>query len=290
MSSNVIFLSNLTAFFNRMNPVILGPVICLVIILFIIFYVKYKSPANKAITELKKIILKLNDTNSNQLSFINASMLGEIFIKQPFNHLWKEYSDSLHEVISSDRSTSYPRATVPAEMYFTKESLIDNQINVDFFRHLPGIITGIGIIGTFAGLVLGLHYFNPNNAADSIPPLLREVGSAFFGSGFAIFVAILITIMEKFTLTRCYKLVEELQNKIDGLFATGAGEEYLARLVSASEKNSVHTAALKDALIEDLKTLMHEVAEKQIQAQAAQSLNVAEQISDAISTSLQGTI
>ena len=285
----MIFLSNLSvfSFFKGMNPVILGPVTITVIILSFSFYAKYRRPAKKAITEIKKIIFKLNDINSDLHSSNHASTLSEIFIKKPFNHLWKEYSDSLHEVLSPDGSTTYPRATVPAETYFTKDSLIDIQINADFFRHLPGIITGIGIIGTFAGLVLGLHSFNVNDAAQSLSPLLKEVGSAFVGSGFAIFAAIVITIMEKLTLTRCYLLVEELQNKIDGLFATGAGEEYLARLVSASEKNSVHTAALKDALIEDLKTLMHEVAEKQIQAQSAQSLAVADQISEAISTSLR---
>ncbi len=193
----------------------------------------------------------------------------------------------MHTVISSDESISSLRATVPAETYFTKEALVDIQINADYFRHLPGIMTGIGIIGTFSGLVWGLHSFNANNASDSLFPLLKEVTSAFIGSGVAIFAAIVITFWEKITLNRCYKLVEELHNIIDGLFATGAGEEYLARLVSASEKNSSHTAALKDALIEDLKILMHEVADKHITAQANQSVALAGQISEAIKKGLE---
>ncbi|OGT42061.1 MAG: hypothetical protein A3F13_01935 [Gammaproteobacteria bacterium RIFCSPHIGHO2_12_FULL_40_19] len=179
------------------------------------------------------------------------------------------------------------RATVPAEAYFTQEALVDIQINADYFRHLPGIMTGIGIIGTFSGLVWGLHSFSAIAAAESLGPLLKEVTSAFIGSGVAIFAAICITFWEKITLNRCYKLVEELHNTIDSLFATGAGEEYLARLVLASEKNSTHTAALKDALIEDLKTLMNDVADKHISAQANQSAALAGQISDAIKNSLE---
>jgi hypothetical protein len=48
---------------------------------------------------------------------------------------------------------------MPAEMMFTKESLVDGPLFDDFWRHLPGILTGLGIIGTFAGLLYGLGDF-----------------------------------------------------------------------------------------------------------------------------------
>jgi hypothetical protein len=275
------------SFLLSLNPVILSVVFFSVLALFIDYVIRYQRPAQTVIAELKRINLKLKEITSESLSSNDIFNLNNIFIKNPFKHLWKEYSDSLHAVISSDGSLSSLRATVPAETYFTKEALIDIQINADFFRHLPGIMTGIGIIGTFSGLVWGLHSFSPNGSAESLYPLLREVTSAFIGSGVAIFAAIVITLWEKNTLNHCYKLVEELHNIIDGLFATGAGEEYLARLVSASEKNSTHTAALKDALIEDLKTLMHEVADKHITAQANQSMALAGQISEAINKGLE---
>ena len=51
------------------------------------------------------------------------------------------------------------RSSMPAEMMFTKESLVDAPLFDDFWRHLPGILTGLGIIGTFAGLLHGLDSF-----------------------------------------------------------------------------------------------------------------------------------
>jgi ElaB/YqjD/DUF883 family membrane-anchored ribosome-binding protein len=59
-------------------------------------------------------------------------------------------------------------------------------------------------------------------------------------------------------------------------------------LVSSSEKNSVNTASLKDALVEDLKKLMHEVADKQISAQMQTSQDLSKNIAGAIKESLQG--
>jgi hypothetical protein len=111
--------------------------------------------------------------------------------------------------------------------------------------------------------------------------------SAFIGSGIAILTAILITYAEKTTLNKCYQLLETLNNRVDDLFAKGVGEEYLYRLVSASEKSSANTASLKDALIEDLKQLMHEVADKQINAQIQSSQNFSSQISGAIKDGLE---
>ena len=32
---------------------------------------------------------------------------------------------------------------------FNTQVLVDTPLNTEFFRHLPGLLTGIGIIGTF---------------------------------------------------------------------------------------------------------------------------------------------
>lgn len=45
------------------------------------------------------------------------------------------------------------RATVPAETFFTEQALVDTPLRTEFFKHVPGILTGIGIIGTFYGLL-----------------------------------------------------------------------------------------------------------------------------------------
>ena len=44
---------------------------------------------------------------------------------------------------------------MPAEMYFNGQSVVDGRLRAEFFKHLPGLLTGIGIIGTFTGLIGG---------------------------------------------------------------------------------------------------------------------------------------
>ncbi len=244
-------------------------------------------PARILQNELEKIASELLQFKKNNNQILDVDMLRPIFGKEPFQHLWAEYEDTLHLLRSSDERPISLRATSTSEIYFSKESVVDTQIDADFFRHLPGILTGIGIIGTFSGLVWGLHIFNPNEPVETLSRLLQEVMSAFIGSGIAIFAAIAITYFEKTTLNKCYQLLEAVNNRIDDLFSKGVGEEYLYRLVSSSEKNSQNTANLKDALVNDLKKLMHEVADKQINAQIQSSQELTKQITGAITDSLK---
>ena len=84
---------------------------------------------------------------------VDPAAIAAVLTQRPLSHLWEEYSDTLHEVKRpGDESTPLAevRATVPAEMFFTRDALVDGRLFDDFARHLPGVLTGLGIIGTFA--------------------------------------------------------------------------------------------------------------------------------------------
>ncbi|MBF0182542.1 MAG: hypothetical protein HQM03_21200 [Magnetococcales bacterium] len=100
-----------------------------------------------------------------------------------FTRLWREYAVSLHA-----RPGGGWLATQPAEMVFSHQSLVDLPMRVEFFRHLPGILTGAGIVSTFAGILLGLTGFDPSVGADRVTQELQRlfmgVSTAFTASFF----------------------------------------------------------------------------------------------------------
>ncbi|MFC7409498.1 anti-phage ZorAB system protein ZorA [Hydrogenophaga atypica] len=222
----------------------------------------------------------------------SAAEMAPLFQTEPLRHLWDEYADTLHELrkaSSGDLVLSEVRATVPAETLFTREVLVDSRLFDDFTRHLPGVLTGLGIIGTFAGLLQGLDKFDPTSSATAVAglkPLLEGVSHAFVASGVAIGCAMGVVFLSRLVLAYFYRLVEQLAHGIDSLYAGGAGEEYLARLVKASEQNEAHTAQLKDSLVEDLTKLMTNLVDRQIAAHEGASRALGEQLGDSISTAL----
>jgi hypothetical protein len=218
--------------------------------------------------------------------------VGKAFKVEPLNHLWDEYADTLHELRkagSGAAALTEIRATVPAESMFTRDVLVDGRLFDDFTRHLPGVLTGLGIVGTFAGLLDGLASFKPTpieDAVNGLTPLLLGVQHAFIASGAAIAAAMLVVFISKLTLAYLYRLVEHLTQAIDSLYSTGAGEEYLARLVKSSEQNAATTAQLKDALVEDLNKMMTNLVERQIASHEASTVALGKHIGETISTAL----
>lgn len=216
-------------------------------------------------------------------------------------HLWTEYEETLHEqrTIDPETGTLKPailRSTVPAAMVFTTETLVDSRLATEFFKHLPGLFTGVGIIGTFFGLIHGLQAFKVSEEAavvrTSLEELMHGVSAAFVVSASAIAAAMVVTFIEKLLITSLYRKVEEITIELDGLFESGAGEEYLARLVKASEDAADQSKILKDALVTDLKSILSDLTEKQIQAQT-QNLTVGlkgplERIAESFQSTSQG--
>jgi hypothetical protein len=58
----------------------------------------------------------------------------------------------------------------------------------------PALLTMLGIAGTFLGIAIGLHHFDPSNIEGSIPGLLDGMRTSVWASFGGIFFAILIKI------------------------------------------------------------------------------------------------
>ena len=209
-------------------------------------------------------------------------------------HLWREYAKTLHPQREPNPNGSSTilrwRATALAETFFTEQAIVDSRLGTEFFKHLPGICTGLGIIGTFTGLISGLTNFNvslePAKAQEQLGNLVKSVGDAFYVSGAAIVVAISITGVEKWYVTSCYRKAERLRELIDSLFKAGAGEEYLERLMVASETSATQAAHIKDALVSDLKLILDEITNRQIEAQSLSTGQISGDVGRAIADTL----
>lgn len=210
-------------------------------------------------------------------------------------HCWKEFTETLHPQKKTDEYGQEQivrwRSTALANAFFTEQALVETPLHTEFYKHLPGILTGIGIIGTFSGLIFGLMDFqiseDPTVVRASLATLVQSVGSAFIISGTAIALAMLITWLEKSIVTVCYRQLESICQSVDSLFDAGVGEEYLARLVSAAEESATQAAQMKDSLVTDLKQVLSDLTERQIQAAGAHNQQLSTAVVGAIDESLK---
>jgi len=69
-------------------------------------------------------------------------------------------------------------------------------------RNFKGEIVGLGILGTFFGIFLGLQTFDPARIQESIPPLLDGLKTAFLTSIAGMSISMLLTVLQALVRTR----------------------------------------------------------------------------------------
>ena len=271
-------------------------VAALLILISIGFVFRFVVPALRLATELKTAIVALRDIRSR----LNGNVVELVEIESKamsgpaLSHLWTEYAKTLHAQ-SEDGENGQSRivrwrATALADNFFSEQAVVDTRLKTEYYKHLPGILTGLGIIGTFTGLIIGLGRFKVpkdlTKVQEQLGQLIDSVGHAFYVSAAAIALAMLFTWVEKSLVAARYRQVESLRELVDSMFKGGAGEEYLERLANAAETSATQAAHIKNALVADLKEILTTLATQQIAAQAQHTGQISADVGKAISEAL----
>jgi len=243
---------------------------------------------------LRRTVKSLGAVNSDDQAGLKRR-LAQAFAGTALAGHWREYQDTLHEQrrpVGIEDEVAAIRATVPAENFFNAELIVDGSLHTEFFKHLPGILTGLGIIATFSGLITGLREFDvtavdPNALKNSLGGLFGHVWSAFLLSAVAIGLAMFATIAEKLVYAANLNQVANIAACLDAMFTAGVGEEYLSKLVKSSEEGATQTKQLKESLVEDLKSLLTNLTERQIAATQQLSIDIGTRLETSLEAPLQ---
>lgn len=268
--------------------------ICVLIYFANTFWKEFFQSGKNVSSDLALAINKLNEFKTKGNYTDLEGIREKAMVSQTLKSCWDEFSDTLHGQKKVDAQgvmqVNRYRATALANSFFTEQIVISTPLKAEFYKHLPGILTGIGIIGTFLGLIFGLFTFDVSKDAEqvrsSLRNLLSSVGNAFIVSLAAIGMAMWITWLEKRTINKLYTELDELCGLIDSLFEAGAGEEYLQRLVDAAETSATQAMQMKESIVTDLKQVLTELTNQQIATMTTNSQQLSQSIGESISQGL----
>ncbi len=143
--------------------------------------------------------------------------------------LWEEYRDRkkvfdnpvLEEAFDSyrNRMKGYEknnRLVNSCELEeYINEDLIDQVGMTHFNGGIAGTLTGLGILGTFIGLSLGLNSFNGNDIytiSDNVGPLLEGMKVAFHTSVYGIFFSLIFNVAYRAIMADAYEKLSYFQS------------------------------------------------------------------------------
>ncbi|MCY7315950.1 MAG: hypothetical protein LH480_10100 [Rubrivivax sp.] len=165
--------------------------------------------------------------------------------------LWKEYLALLHPTLD-DVGNPRTSAMVSARAVFELVTVTQSRLRLDLFRNLPGIFTGIGIIGTFSGLIMGLRTFrisqDPQVVQKSLELLMAGVWEAFLISALAITLAIAVTLIEKVVMSLVMRRLDRLTLALDEAYPPEPPMQATAQNAAVTESWMPRLVSVLDAL------------------------------------------
>ena len=166
----------------------------------------------------------------------------EIFKEQIDNNTyvgkqWNEFDETL--VLSHDGRKLFN--TVDASYFFNTQNLARGITDSRIISSAPGLLTGMGVLGTFIGLQLGmgslnLNFANVEDLTKTIIPLVKGATVAFSTSVWGILTSIIFNLSEKTVEAYLRKKITFLQDKIDFLYP---------RIVEAQELVHINAHSLE---------------------------------------------
>ncbi len=170
-------------------------------------------PANRILKELEETtkLIKKDGETANELLFKQYLERGDAIFEDPL--LKERYGDFLREyrrVSAMKKAGSRP----DVEEYINL-SLADPILHRNMLNQVPGALTGLGILGTFIGLSIGLQHFATGSTAEitsSISPLMEGIKVAFHTSIYGMVFSLVFNFVYK-------RKIEELESGIESFVA-----------------------------------------------------------------------
>lgn len=210
---------------------------------------------------LNSLLKNLKESRNNHINFKedikdvfeDAKYKGKSFLQD----YWREFDETL-EV---DKKANRVFNTIQSEDFFTKNSLINH--NIDWHSLIlstPGILTSIGLLGTFVAILMGLHHVTveASGAVSGIEGLINGLAGKFVSSIVALFLSIIFIFIEKIQFAKLHSVCFDIQTELNKLFPRKSTAKILLDILEHNEEQSASLKSFSTDMSGHLKGAVQE--------------------------------
>ncbi|MCR5591749.1 MAG: MotA/TolQ/ExbB proton channel family protein [Lachnospiraceae bacterium] len=167
-------------------------------------------PMNSIIKELSRAADKIRSDAMNAHSYLwepYQTSNVKLFKNERLSRLFTDFIFELNR--EDDAENAFYRPSIDD---YINEDLVDTVMHRNELNQIPGMLTGLGILGTFIGLSIGLEHFNTGTTAQmtqSIEPLMNGIKVAFHTSIFGMVFSLTFNAIYKRKLYEGERAVQE---------------------------------------------------------------------------------
>ena len=217
--------------------------------IFFLLVIKNYISANRHLKFYRKLVAGLT---VEQLLDKQRELLNKALVSKKYGQLWREFDESLVHIPHKSRLCN----TLDAAHFFNTHSIARGLTENRLLAAVPGFLTAIGVIGTFAGLQLGLGplgELDPANAkvtelTQGIFGMIGGASIAFMTSVWGVFISVLFNYFEKLFERSIRSSISTFQNEIDYLYPRITAEQSLSNIEDFTRQSKERLAELDEKI------------------------------------------
>ena len=233
---------------------------------FLLYKYHFVKPLDARYKEIETYLDILKKYNPQNVNAYFESLSQEMENSDLIKGIWRKYQRTLISIPGKDGLEKY--STVESESYFSVAAFTEG-MKGGLWSGLAGTFTGIGILGTFIGLTIGLAGVDTSSTgalSSSISGLLGGMSTAFVTSIFGIVSAIVFGVWHSQNMKRFGDAVSRFTDALDQVFIRKSVEEILLEELAESRAQRAAMEQLSTdmaiSICDHLPDVLDQLAEK----------------------------
>ena len=233
---------------------------------FLLYKYHFVKPLDARYKEIETYLDILKKYNPQNVNVYFESLSQEMENSDLIKGIWRKYQRTLISIPGKDGLEKY--STVESESYFSVAAFTEG-MKGGLWSGLAGTFTGIGILGTFIGLTIGLAGVDTSSTgalSSSISGLLVGMSTAFVTSIFGIVSAIVFGVWHSQNMKRFGDAVSRFTDALDQVFIRKSVEEILLEELAESRAQRAAMEQLSTdmaiSICDHLPDVLDQLAEK----------------------------
>ncbi len=221
-------------------------------------------PVTKITADLIRVTQKIRHDAMNEHRFLWEKYRedkDELFEDPVLLKQFQDYQYELERIVHTDKT--YYKCNIDEYINY---DLVDAVIHRNRLNQIAGVMTGLGILGTFIGLALGLQSFNTGTSAaiaNSIEPLMNGIKVAFHTSIYGMVFSLTFNYVYKRKLDEAEGAVRVFIEAYKKYVLPDTARDGVNRLMELQQQQTVAIRELANTVAHQLSEGLKELLEPQ---------------------------
>lgn len=232
---------------NIANIAVNAAMFIIVAVIFISCEARSFAPARRMVADLINAAAKIKRDALHTNRFLwekYAESNEELFSEGVLKEMMDDYGFELRRIEQS--GTACYKCSIDD---YINDDLFDSVIHRNSMNQVPGAMTGLGILGTFIGLVIGLNGFNTGSTSEiagSITPLMEGIKVAFHTSIYGMVFSLVFNYSLKRRIEDGERAVEAFISAFKKYVMPDSEKDGINRLVELAQEQTRFLESLPD--------------------------------------------